>query len=146
MTNLICQIPIYEPKIDENTFSIKDLNIRDLQNNYKNGCICCGNTYLPNKFSQLISSHFNTKKHKKLCLDVYTENFHNNFGNSNNFSDAFEKKCKENKELKKLNYIYKSDLDNLKKKYEILENINIEYQKRNVKNENFLETENLIEL
>ena len=68
MTQLIENLPIYEPKINENNNEKINLNIRDLQNKYPNGCICCGTTFYPRKFSSLISSHFNTAKHKKSLI------------------------------------------------------------------------------
>lgn len=37
--------PNYEPKTDWDNQIKKDLNIRDLQSMYPNGCICCGNIY-----------------------------------------------------------------------------------------------------
>ena len=70
MNPIIEIIPDYEPKINENNTEKVDLNIRDLQNKYPNGCICCGTTFYPRKFSSMISSHFNTIKHKK---NVYIE-------------------------------------------------------------------------
>ena len=54
--------------INEKNTEKVDLNIRDLQNKYPNGCICCGTTFYPRKFSSMIASHFNTTKHKKRCL------------------------------------------------------------------------------
>lgn len=152
MSNIINIIPTYEPKINDNTFKIEDLNIRDLQQKYRFGCICCGTTYLPNRYSQLISQHFNTKKHNRLCLEPASENFKNNFGESNNYAEAFEKKCKENRELKVLNYNYKMELDKLKEKYEALHNINFEYQQKIlnftnlIKNQQYIKCENLIDL
>lgn len=130
MTQLINVIPNYEPKLDEVCFEIIDLNIRDLQNKFPNGCICCGNTYLPKRYSSLIAQHFNTKKHKKLCLLPANIDFKNNFGNSLSLKEAFDKMCKENRELKKLNYEYKEELDKLKNSIEILNKINLEYQKK----------------
>ena len=133
MTQLINVIPNYEPKLDESLFEKVDLNIRDLQNKFPNGCICCGNTYLPRKYSTMISSHFNTKKHKKLCLGPANIDFKNNFGNSKDLQDAFDNKCKENRELKKLNYEYKNEIDKLKNSNEILHKINLEYQENSLK-------------
>jgi hypothetical protein len=152
MSDIINIIPNYEPKISDETFNIVDLNIRDLQKKYKYGCICCGNTYLPSKYYQLISQHFNTKKHNRLCLEPAIENLKNNYGDSSNYANAFEIKCKENRELKKLNYNYKQELDKIKEKYEALESINIEYQQiilklTNLKkNQPLINCENLIDL
>jgi hypothetical protein len=68
MTQIIEVLPNYETKINEDNTEKIDLNIRDLQNKYPNGCICCGTTFYPKKFSSMIASHFNTSKHKKKCL------------------------------------------------------------------------------
>ena len=65
MASMINVLPIYEPKIDEITMTKIDLNIRDLQDKYSHGCICCGTIFYPKQFSSMISSHFNTIKHKK---------------------------------------------------------------------------------
>tara|TARA_B100001093_G_C26859789_1_gene1029399 strand:+ start:5421 stop:5879 length:459 start_codon:yes stop_codon:yes gene_type:complete len=152
MSTIINIIPNYEPKINDETYTIIDLNIRDLQKKYKFGCICCGHTYLPNKYSQLIAQHFNTKKHKRLCLEPSTENFNNNFGDSDNYADAFDKKCKENRELKVLNYNFKKELEEFKKKYDDLQTINFEYQQQIIhfnnfnKNQKLIKCENLIDL
>ena len=65
MTSLITVYPTYEPKIDSDNMIKIDLNIRDLQNKYPFGCICCGTTFTPKKYSSMIAQHFNTIKHKK---------------------------------------------------------------------------------
>ena len=41
MTSIVEVLPNYEPKIDDKQFKKIDLNIRDLQQRYPNGCICC---------------------------------------------------------------------------------------------------------
>ena len=148
MTQIIEVLPTYEPKINENNSQKIDLNIRDLQNKYPNGCICCGTTFYPRKFSSMIASHFNTSKHKKKCLYPANQLFKEEFGCSNNLTEAFDNKCKELREEKKLAYQYKDELDKLKIKYETLEKLNIKLQ------ENITETlkpkhvkcENLIDL
>ena len=132
MNKIIEVLPNYEPKIDELNTAKIDLNIRDLQKKYPNGCICCGNTYLPKKYSSLISQHFNTNKHKRICLQPQNELFKQDYGSSNTLNDAFDKKCKENRYLKKLNYDYKDELDKLKKKYDELEKLNLELEKINI--------------
>ena len=63
--SIIEVLPNYEPKINETNTEKIDLNIRDLQNKYPIGCICCGNTFYPKRYSSMIASHFNTTKHKK---------------------------------------------------------------------------------
>ena len=130
MNPIIEIIPNYEPKINENNTEKVDLNIRDLQNKYPNGCICCGTTFYPRKFSSMISSHFNTTKHKKKCLYPANQLFKEEFGSSNNLTEAFDIKCKELRESKKIAYQYKDELDKLKLKYETLEKLNIKLQEK----------------
>ena len=141
MNSIIEIIPNYEPKINENNTEKVDLNIRDLQIKYPNGCVCCNVTYLPRKYSSLIAQHFNTKKHKKSCLDPANEIFKQDCGSNENILDIFDLKCKENRELKKLNYNYKQELDSMKEKYEneiknirirfdILQKLNMELQEK----------------
>ena len=130
MTNMsiIEVLPNYCPKIDDVNNKKIDLNIRDLQIKYPNGCVCCNVTYLPKKYSSLIAQHFNTKKHKKLCLDPANEIFKQDCGSNENILDIFDLKCKENRELKKLNYSYKEEIYLMKEKYEKeLENIRIRF-------------------
>lgn len=152
MTSLIEVLPNYEPKINETNTEKIDLNIRDLQKKYPNGCMCCGTEFKPKKFSSMIASHFNTAKHKKKCINPANQLYKEDFGISNNLTDAFDNKCKELREIKKLNYEYKAEMDKLKHKSELLENLNIELQKQlnelsitNRKN-NIPITENLIDL
>ena len=131
--SLIEVLPNYEPKIDETNTEKIDLNIRDLQNKFPLGCICCGNTFYPKRYSGMIASHFNTAKHKKKCLYPANKLYKEDLGSSNNLNDAFENKCKELREIKKLNYEYKDELDKIKKKNEILEKLNIELQNKTMK-------------
>ena len=152
--SIIEVLPNYCLKIDEINNKKIDLNIRDLQIKYPNGCVCCNVTYLPRKYSSLIAQHFNTKKHKKLCLDPANEIFKEDCGSNENILDVFDLKCKENRELKKLNYNYKQELDSMKEKYEKeIENIRIRFnilQKLNMALQdkvltNNVETGNLID-
>lgn len=96
--------PNYEPKTDWDNQIKKDLNIRDLQSMYPNGCICCGNIYPKEKFSVLVSSHFRTKKHMRLCLEPANEQFKSDFRSANDMNVAYEEACRENRKLKKINY------------------------------------------
>jgi hypothetical protein len=148
MNPIIEIIPNYEPKINENNTEKVDLNIRDLQNKYPNGCICCGTTFYPRKFSSMISSHFNTAKHKKKCLYPANQLFKEEFGSSSNLKEAFDNKCKELREEKKLAYQYKDELDKLKFKFESLEKLNIKLQERisDILNPKNVVCENLIDL
>jgi hypothetical protein len=73
----------------------------------------------------MISQHFNTTKHKKKCLFPANQLLQDEFGSSNDLTEAFDNKCRSNRELKKLNHEYKDELDKLKYKYEALEKLNI---------------------
>ena len=131
--SIIEVLPNYEPKINETNTEKIDLNIRDLQNKFPIGCICCGTTFYPKRYSGMIASHFNTAKHKKKCLYPANRLYKEEFGSSNNLNEAFDNKCKELREEKKLAYEYKEELDNMRKKCEILEKLNIELQKKIMK-------------
>ena len=148
MNSIIEIIPNYEPKINENNTEKVDLNIRDLQNKYPNGCICCGTTFYPRKFSSMIASHFNTAKHKKKCLYPASQLFKEEFGSSSNLKEAFDNKCKELREEKKLAYQYKDELDKMKLKCETLENLNIKLQEKLTETlkTKYVRCENLIDL
>jgi len=148
MTSIVLTLPTYEPKINENNTEKVDLNIRDLQDKYINGCICCGTNFYPRKFSSMIASHFNTTKHKKKCLNPANYLFKEEFGSSSNLKEAFDSKCKELREEKKLAYEYKEELEKLKFKYETLEKLNIKLQERisDILNPKNVECENLIDL
>lgn len=148
MTSIVLTLPTYEPKINENNTEKVDLNIRDLQDKYINGCICCGTNFYPRKFSSMIASHFNTTKHKKKCLNPANYLFKEEFGSSSNLKEAFDSKCKELREEKKLAYEYKEELEKLKFKCETLEKLNIKLQERisHILNPKNVECENLIDL
>jgi hypothetical protein len=145
--SLIEVLPEYEPKINETNTEKIDLNIRDLQNKYPNGCLCCGTTFYPRKFSSMIASHFNTAKHKKKCLYPVNQLFKEEFGSSNNLTEAFDTKCKELRESKKLAYQYKDELDKLRLKCETLEKLNIKLQEKISESyKPIVKCENLIDL
>ena len=148
MTSIVLTLPNYEPKINENNTEKVDLNIRDLQDKYINGCICCGTNFYPRKFSSMIANHFNTTKHKKKCLNPANYLFKEEFGSSSNLKEAFDSKCKELREEKKLAYEYKEELEKLKFKCETLEKLNIKLQERisDILNPKNVECENLIDL
>ena len=148
MTSIVLTLPNYEPKINETNTEKVDLNIRDLQDKYINGCICCGTNFYPRKFSSMIASHFNTTKHKKKCLNPANYLFKEEFGSSSNLKEAFDSKCKELREEKKLAYEYKEELEKLKFKCETLEKLNIKLQERisDILNPKNVECENLIDL
>lgn len=146
--SLIEILPNYEPKINSDATEIVNLNIRDLQNRYPNGCICCGTLFIPKKYSSMISQHFKTKKHEKSCIKPKNDSFKNDFGNSENIIEAFDNKCKEVRQLKKLNHQYKNELDMLIKKYDLLESLNVKLQNKLLNNNvnNSVKFENLIDL
>lgn len=148
MTSIILTLPIYEPKINENNTEKVDLNIRDLQEKYPHGFTCCGTTFPPGKFYQMRASHIHTAKHKKKCLYPANQLFKEEFGSSNDLKEAFDKKCKELREEKKLAYHYKDELDKMKLKCETLENLNIKLQEKISEDSKskFLKCENLIDL
>ena len=148
MTSIVLTLPTYEPKINENNTEKVDLNIRDLQDKYINGCIFCVKNFYPRKFSSMIASHFNTTKHKKKCLNPANYLFKEEFGSSSNLKEAFDSKCKELREEKKLAYEYKEELEKLKFKCETLEKLNIKLQERisDILNPKNVECENLIDL
>tara|TARA_B100001758_G_C18381766_1_gene597642 strand:- start:942 stop:1394 length:453 start_codon:yes stop_codon:yes gene_type:complete len=150
MNKIITSLPVYEPKIDETSREKVDLNIRDLQKIYPDGCICCGTTFTYKKYSCMISQHFNTIKHKRKCILHANQLFKEDIGLSNNLCEAFDLKCKEMRELKKLNYKYKEELDNIIAKSNILEKLNIELQEKlsilNNKNNQYVNCGNLIDI
>ena len=123
--SLIEILPNYEPKINSDATEIINLNIRDLQNKYPNGCMCCGTLFTTKKYSSMIAQHFKTQKHEKLCIKPKNDAFKNDFGNSENIIEAFDNKCKEIRELKKLNHEYKNELESYIKKYNSSQNLNI---------------------
>ena len=150
MDKIIESLPVYEPKINEITREKVDLNIRDLQKIYPHGCICCGTTYNYKKYSSMISKHFNTKKHYQKCLYPANQLLKEDIGLSNNLCEAFDLKCKEMRQLKKLNYKYKEELNSATDKNNILQKLNIELQEKlsilNNKNNQYVKCENLIDI
>lgn len=128
--SLIEVLPIYEPKIDEANNEKVDLNIRDLQNKYPNGCTCCGTIFHVKKYSSMISSHFNTIKHKKKCIFLENKIFKQETGYSISLADALDNKIKENRALKKLNYEYKDELEKTKIICQRLQDLNIILQNK----------------
>lgn len=119
MLSTIC--PNYEPVTNWVNHEKVDMNIRELQTKYPNGCKCCGNIYMRSDFSRMISSHFVTKKHKKNVLIPANEEFHTDFSDINDINKAYEEKCRENRNLKQLNYEYLQDNKDLMKKNNELE-------------------------
>ena len=61
--------------------------------------------------------------------------------------EAFDLKCKEMRELKKLNYKYKEELDDVVRKNNILQKLNIELQEKlSILNNKNIKCENLIDI
>ena len=84
-----------------------------------------------------------------MCLIPANQLFKEEYGCSNNLNEAFDNKCKENRELKKLNYEYKDEVDKQKVKYELLEKLNIKLQEKitqKLNNNRNIVCENLIDL
>jgi len=71
--------PNYEPKTDWEHQTKVNMNIRDLQGKYPNGCQCCGNIYTKDKFSILVNSHFKTKKHQNCVWNLLLLHLKMNF-------------------------------------------------------------------
>jgi len=100
LTNIIK----YEPKTDWENNRKVDMNIRDLQEKYPNGCNCCGKFYSRSDFSRMVASHFKTQKHKNKCLYISNEKFISDFRDVTDINRDFEEKCKENRYLKQALY------------------------------------------
>tara|TARA_Y100000741_G_scaffold361234_1_gene344834 strand:+ start:1163 stop:1549 length:387 start_codon:yes stop_codon:yes gene_type:complete len=110
LTNIIN----YEPKTDwENNCKV-NMNIRDLQEKYPNGCNCCGKFYGRPDFSRMVASHFKTKKHYEKCLQVADEKFKTDFKQVSDINRDFEEKCKENRYLKQMIYELREENKDLK--------------------------------
>jgi len=96
-------LPNYCPRINESTGEARDLDLAEMRREYPIGFICCKNKYLTCDYStKFRSSHMKTPKHKKNVLIPVTEEYKENLGDCDTLINAFQKKCKENKELKKL--------------------------------------------
>jgi hypothetical protein len=110
LTNIIN----YEPKTDwENNCKV-NMNIRDLQEKYPNGCNCCGKFYGRSDFSRMVASHFRTKKHYEKCLRIADEKFKTDFKEVSDINRDFEEKCKENRYLKQMVYEQREEIKDLK--------------------------------
>ena len=110
LTNIIN----YEPKTDwENNCKV-NMNIRDLQEKYPNGCNCCGKFYGRSDFSRMVASHFKTKKHYEKCLRIADEKFKTDFKEVSDINRDFEEKCKENRYLKQMVYEQREEIKDLK--------------------------------
>jgi len=110
LTNIIK----YEPKTDWENHCKVDMNIRDLQQKYPNGCNCCGKFYNKSDFYRLVSSHFKTKKHQTNCLHPADEKFKTDFKSVSDIHQDFEEKCKENRYLKQMIYELRDENKKLK--------------------------------
>ena len=128
MGELVQRLPDYCPKINETLGQARDLDLSEMRREYSQGFICCGNEYILVKFSQFKSQHIKSKKHKKNVLDPTTQEYKENLGDSDTLLEAFQKKCKENRELKKINLQKQLELDKEKMSRERLLLCNIELQ------------------
>jgi hypothetical protein len=145
--------PQYYPKIDSYTNEARDLDLSELRRKYPIGFKCCDNNYLPEKFSQFRAQHIKTCKHIRKVISPATQEFKENLGDSDSLLEAFEKKCRENRELKKLNLQKQLEIDKEKlDKDRILQrNIDLQEEIKELKTKNKqvklkIREENLIDL
>lgn len=131
MGELVEVLPNYCPKIDENMNSARDLDRNELIRTYPKGFKCCGIIYQKNKFTQFRASHIKTKIHRESILDAETNNFKENFGDSDTLVEAFQKKCKEIRQIKSLLVQKQIELDKQKVLVEKLMTCNIDLQEKN---------------
>lgn len=106
-------LPNYCPIIDETTGEARNLDLSEMRRIYPMGFICCGRNYGLQKFPQFRNKHMKNEKHKKNILDPATKEYRENLGDCDTLLEAFQKKCKENKELKKLNLQKQNQLDRI---------------------------------
>jgi hypothetical protein len=128
MGELVQRLPNYCPKINESLGQARDLDLPEMRREYPIGFICCGNEYLSVKFSQFKAQHIKSKKHYKNVLDLATEEYKENLGDCDTLLEAFQKKCRENKELKKLNLQKQIEIDKEKLNKERIVECNLELQ------------------
>lgn len=121
-------LPDYCPRIDESSSEARDLDLAEMRRNYPNGFICCGNHYTPAKYSQFRAAHMKTPKHNKNVLIPKTQEHKENLGDCDTLLEAFDKKCKENRELKTLNLQKQNEIDKEKANKERVLQCNIELQ------------------
>lgn len=122
-------LPNYCPKIDESTGVARDLDLAEIRREYPFGFICCGYDYLPAKYStQFRGSHIKRQKHQKNVLTPATLEYKENLGDCDTLLEAFQKKCKENRELKKLNLQKQIEIDKEKSNKERIVECNLELQ------------------
>tara|TARA_B100001093_G_C26755947_1_gene983388 strand:+ start:126 stop:572 length:447 start_codon:yes stop_codon:yes gene_type:complete len=146
MGELVQRLPNYCPKINEILGEARDLDLTEMRREYPHGFICCGNEYLLGKFSQFRGQHMKSKKHQKNILDSATQEYKENLGDCDTLLEAFQKKCKENRELKKLNLQKQTELDRvLRCNIELQEEIK-EFKKKLKPVKLKVKEENLIDL
>jgi len=127
-TTIICALPYYCPKIDESSNEARDLDLPEMKRNYPNGFKCCNIDYIPKKFSQFRSQHMNRQIHKKNVLDPKTKEYKENLGDSDSIYEAFDKKCKEIRQLKKLILEKEKEIEDEKFIKDRILNSNLELQ------------------
>lgn len=146
MGDLSTRLPNYCPKIDETIGEARDLDLNEMRREFSCGFICCGNTYLPNRFAPFRGSHIKSKKHQKNILDPATQDYKENLGDCDTLVEAFQKKCKENKESKKLILQKQNEIDRVLRCNIDLQEENKELKKKLKPVKLKVKEENLIDL
>jgi regulator of replication initiation timing len=131
MGEIVEVLPNYCPKIDENINSARDLDRNELIRIYPKGFKCCGKIYEKTKFTQFRASHIKTKIHKENVIDPETNNYRENLGDCDSLVEAFQKKCKETRQIKSLLIQKQIELDKQKLIVERLMECNIDLQEKN---------------
>ena len=123
-------LPNYCPKIDESTGEARDLDLSEMRREYPNGFKCCGNDYLVSRYSTCKSTHMKTAKHKSKVIEPATKEYKENLGDCDTPLEGFQKKCKENRELKKIIVQKQMELDKVKIDKDRAISLNLEYQEK----------------
>ena len=146
-------LPKYCPKIDSITNEARDLDLSEIRREYPIGFICCENSYTLEKFSQFRGQHIKSNKHKKNVLLPASQEYKENLGDCDSLLEAFQKKCRENRELKKLNLQKQLEIDKEKSSKDKLVQYNIylqeeikELKRKSKQVKLIVKEENLIEL
>ena len=97
----ICEtIENYELSVDIHNQCLKDLNLSELKQKYKNKTFrCCGVDYTPKKRSQFLSQHILTKKHIKF-VSAENESHKQTYGCFTDINNQFTEMRKEIRDLK----------------------------------------------
>ena len=97
----ICEtIENYELSVDIDNQCLKDLNLSELKQKYKNKTFrCCGVDYTPKKRSQFLSQHILTKKHIKF-VSAENESHKQTYGCFTDINNQFTEMRKEIRDFK----------------------------------------------